>query len=158
MSDALSVESSGFDAIQDWLRDLPEGLDESARKAINRTIRQSRLPLRNALAAHVGVPAKILGQRKRVQSRNATRRGPGVLWMGLNWIPADHAGKTPSDIPGSFWINLSGQKLFIRRSTGKWAITRAPWPIEGGDQVLEQQAPKILERVRDNFEAELGNA
>ena len=159
MSGAITTSVSGLDSVQDWLANLPDGLEASAVVAINRVLRHYRPELAKQLAARTGVPQSVLQRRKRAQSKAAKRGAPGVLWAGLNPVPALDAGRVPQDYPGAFWAftKTRTQSLGIFRRVGpsRLPIEKEYAPLDEGEAVLFELKDTIAQALLEEFEQEL---
>ena len=178
MSDGISSSVSGIAEVEAYLRDLPPELDKASIKAINQTIRQHKSKIAGLIAAAEGVPKSVLTRRRRMQSRLAKQNQPlGVLWAGLNPLPAIDLGKTPADFSGSFYATVKpgGQPYrgIFERIAGVYSPSRlAIWgksnkhtqairqvwtQLTQADGVMRQQEAVVAQALLDNFNEALAD-
>jgi hypothetical protein len=157
MSDGIRASVSGDQQINAWLAELPPGLDEAAIEAINQTVRQYGPRLSALVADAAGVPKSVLSGRKRIQRRLAKKGNPlGVLWAGLNPIPAEEAGKTPADYDRAFYW---GPRIFQRvEGAPRLPVRRVYHPLADAAGSVAGLEGDIAQSLKDNFEKALGNA
>ena len=156
MSDDIRAAVSGDQQIRAWLAELPPGLTDAAVSAINQTVRDYAPKLGALVASAAGVPKSVISNRKRIQRRLAKKGNPlGVLWAGLNPIPAEEAGKTPADYDRAFYW---GPRIFQRvAGAPRLPIRRVYHPLGDAAGAIAGLEGAIAQSLQDNFEKALGN-
>ena len=124
MSDHITVSLYGLEDIQARFRAMPRQIETARGRALRKTVAFVGAKAKAGLAAELGI--KQITLKNRITRKVNTKVGYGIVWFGLNPIPAHLLGKPRQDgsginvgdrrYPGAFAARIysADQRVWIR--------------------------------------------
>ena len=170
----LNITADGLDQVAARIGAYPFEIEAASKRTVSKATRFAVGEVRKGISASLGIPQKVLRDRRRIASR------PGLVWVGIKPIAAAYLGKPRQtkrgakagrmSYPGAFVSKTSSGHVGIFRrvlpstrwSKGrsrKWApnlpLEEVKEPITGASAIVESVRQKTADRIPVLFRQEL---
>ena len=105
----LTIAADGLDYVAARLGAYPSEIEAAQKRTVSKATRFAAGEVRKRIALAMGIPQKVLRDRRRIASR------PGLVWIGIKPIAAAYLGKPRQTKTGAKAGRRSYQGAFIAK-------------------------------------------